>query len=132
MLKTSVNVKYQSGDSASEMASAFKPENGPRSLQDSYDIASKQFDKKNEIVLAQTSDVQAEQFMRQVLLFEATLAISEIKEQLTALTAVSTAAPDTTVKNTCLSKLPPIQPLKLQWQLRWMGDIQTSIGSCCT
>ena len=60
--------------------------------------------------LAQISDVQAEEFIKESsdLMSKATWAMSEIKTQLTALTAVSTAAPDTTIKNTSQSKLPPI------------------------
>ena len=86
------------------------PNENELSLQESIDIASKKFDERNEMVLAQISDVQAEEFINESsdLMSKATWAMYEIKTQLTALTAVSTAAPDTTIKNTSQSKLPPI------------------------
>ena len=85
------------------MASAFKPK--PKRAKKPSRIDRHCFE---EMVLAQISDVQAEEFIKESsdLMSKATWAMSEIKTQLTALTAVSTAAPDTTVKNTSQSKLP--------------------------
>ena len=72
------------------MASAFKPK--PKRAKKPSRIDRHCFE---EIVLAQISDVQAEEFIKESsdLMSKATWAMSEIKTQLTALTAVSTAAP---------------------------------------